>query len=153
MCDRDRRVPNDIRYPNAAGIEWRELSARDRRFLKRTIDLAKKREVDFQNHSAVLVRGSKIIAIGYNSYKNEPSVLSTEHVRMVKGRNTVMGVGPHAEVDALSNVKDASGMTLYVSRVLRNGSVGNSAPCEGCQTTARALGVRRIVWTEGGEIF
>lgn len=152
VCDATR-VENSIRYPSSvSGIEWTTLSARQKRFLKRAESFAKKREVSFQNHCAILVRGSKIVAVGYNSYKNEPSSLSEEHVRMVPGRNSVMGVGPHAEVDAMNQLSDVAGMTLYVVRVNRNGELANSAPCEGCTASARSRGIRRIIWSEGGPL-
>lgn len=142
------RIPAEVRYPTSGSIEWRELSTRDKRFLKRAAAFAAKREVDYQNHCAIAVRGSKIVGIGFNSYKNDPGMLSEEHVRVVSGRNSYMGVGPHAETAALSQLTNTEGVTIYVARLLRTGEVGNSAPCEGCQLALRKAGVKRVVWTE-----
>lgn len=142
------RVRSARRYSSVGELEEPRLTARHAHFLRRAAAFARRREVSHSNHCALLVRGSKVVAVGFNSYKNDPRCLSHEHVRAIPGRNSVMGVGPHAEVAALSQVRDARGLTLYVARVTRTGEVSSSAPCHSCLTTARALGVRHIIWTE-----
>ena len=39
------------------------------------------------------------------------------------------------------------GSTLYVTRILKDGSFANAKPCEVCMETIRAVGIRRIRYT------
>jgi deoxycytidylate deaminase len=141
------RVEN--RYAeNSFGIEFLELSNRDKRFLNKALELAGLREdVDHNRHCAIAVKNGNILSVGFNRYKNEPSVLSDEHLRSVPGRNQCHGVGPHAEIDALRQVSDPKGVIIYVARALRNGEPGNSAPCGDCQIFMQNAGVKRVYWS------
>jgi len=148
------RVRSDVRYANAGGYDFdRVLSTRDKRFLKRAANMAKKREVDFHNHCTIITKGPKVVAIGYNSYKNDPRHLSDEHVRGVPGRNLRHGVGPHSEISALQQVSDPTGVTVYVVRVMKNGELAESKPCEVCTEALQEAGVKRVVWSEDGLVL
>lgn len=52
----------------------------------------------------------------------------------------------HAEVAALRG-RDATGATIVVVRVLRDGQLGNSRPCDACWDAMEAAGVRRVVYS------
>ena len=56
----------------------------------------------------------------------------------------------HAEVDALRNVKDAVGATVYVARINRQGEQRLSKPCLSCQQYLDKRGIKRVVYTTGG---
>lgn len=99
---------------------------------------------------AVLVRPDQTVAsTGFNgSERGGPSCLAGECPRALSdvepGSSYDSGPGMchsiHAESNALAFAReDTAGMTLYVTR----------APCAGCQRTARAHRIARIVWPCG----
>jgi len=97
-------------------------------------------------HGAVVTKGGRVIAIGYNKVKNHPTVIGDDH-------EITLSCGPHAEVDALSRVKDAKGATIYIARVRRDGRAGMSKPCDNCQSTIDKAGIKKIVYTIDGMVL
>lgn len=79
------------------------------------------------------------MSVGINVNKNHPNVLGEV---LVKQHASV-----HAEVRALARIEDARGCTLYVARMMKCGSPGNSKPCDNCDDYIRARGVKRVVYT------
>lgn len=92
------------------------------RFLHVLINTALRSAERFK-HGAVVVRGGRVLSIGYN-----------------KGKI-------HAEVDALKKVSDPSGTTLYVVRIGHDGKLRLSRPCNNCLNYAINCGVKRIVYS------
>lgn len=93
-----------------------------------------------KRHGAVIAKGSRVLSIGINSKKTHP--------RSKKPGHTI-----HAELSALvaagSSVK---GATLYSARVMRNGKLANSKPCDFCSTLLHEAGIRKIVYFNGAEM-
>lgn len=91
----------------------------------------------FKQHrlGAVIVRGNRILATGYNSYR--PSKIIGTHTL-------------HAEAAAIlkllkeQRLADLAGADLYVTRFTKGGRVGNATPCAACQSLIRSVGIRRI---------
>jgi deoxycytidylate deaminase len=55
----------------------------------------------------------------------------------------------HAETDAVIKANcDLRGSTLYVARILKDGSLAFSKPCEFCQAIAFENGVKRMVYVD-----
>lgn len=118
-----------------------ELSRSQRNFLDVAVRMAETSEAEFK-HGAVVVRGGRVLALGVNKWKNRdmPPTTSTEY-------NPHLTV--HAEVDALSRVKNARGATIYVARVSKHGEERFSRPCPRCEKVLIAAGVKRVVYTVG----
>lgn len=58
----------------------------------------------------------------------------------------------HAEIDALLRVdrEAVEGSTLIVVRILKDLKFASSRPCDCCWEMASRLGVKRIVYYDGG---
>lgn len=84
---------------------------------------------------AILTRGSRILAVAANSYRNTPGSTSREHLSW------------HAEVAVIKMVRDTVGAQLYVARVLRTGEISMSRPCETCITEIKLAGISRVFYT------
>jgi deoxycytidylate deaminase len=91
----------------------------------------------FKQHKlgAVIVKGRRILASGFNSLR--PSrLLETPHL--------------HAEASAIlkllkeRRLHDLLGAEIYVTRFTRGGSVGCSKPCPTCHNLIRSVGIKRI---------
>lgn len=84
---------------------------------------------------AVVARRGKILGVGSNTRKTHPLSRATYQTT-------------HAEVAAIASAKDSlQGATLYVVRILRDGSVAMSKPCPGCQALAESVGIKTIIYT------
>lgn len=93
--------------------------------------------------AAVLTDGFSTV-VGYNSYKTHPLQArfgTDEHKIHI-----------HAEIAAIRKgsarrirFKD---FTLYVARVLADGTVANSRPCTGCLAAIKEFGVKKVFYTE-----
>ena len=94
-------------------------------------------------HAAIIVKGGRVLAIGRNRDKTHPSsVFYNNGERILK---TI-----HAELDAISRVKDKRqlrGATIYVARMGRSGHPGMSCPCEMCQDLINKYGFKKAVYT------
>lgn len=115
----------------------RRLSRKDRAML----NLAKKvaeTSMCTQKHGAVIVRGGRVLSLGVNKQRNDTMVYSPLTDR----------VTTHAEMDALSRVKNPHGATIYVARVNNLGEDRYSRPCDNCYKQLVAVGIKRIVYTE-----
>lgn len=112
---------------------------RDRSYLSVARYLAKKSTARNQ-HGAVIVRGGRVLGTGFNRDRNNPLVVSPEHIKK--------GCSVHAEIAA---IKDAGGSvqgaTIYVARVSKQGFDRDSKPCERCAEALREAGIRKIVYT------
>jgi len=53
----------------------------------------------------------------------------------------------HSEIVAIKQAGDVRGAIVYNARVNRNGERRLSKPCDNCQKTLDASGVKRVVWT------
>ena len=113
------------------------VSHKDMSFLRLAMKVAETSNCS-RRHGAVVVRGGSVLAIGSNSSRN---ATLTEHCDIIK-HSTV-----HAEIDALSRVKDARGATVYVARINASGHVLFSRPCDYCYNSMILIGIKRIVYT------
>ncbi len=117
-----------------------EVSRSAQRWLLRAAGLAS-RASGHHRLGAVLVRGGSVIAVGYNSTRNDP-------------RNTDGCWSTHAETRALRLAGAPRGATLYVARVTPGGRTAMARPCADCAMDLRAAGVATVVYTtdDGVEI-
>jgi deoxycytidylate deaminase len=112
-----------------------------------SIDILKKkaRNSDLQfKHSACLLKGNKICAIGVNK------CLKHIVIDNIKTKTTI-----HAEIDAIlnSNSKNMKGMDIVIIRLGQSNKLQNSRPCNSCIEKMRKKGIRKAYYSnEYGEI-
>ena len=93
-------------------------------------------------HSAAIVHRNKIISIGHNKRKTHPLMLKFQH-RSFK-------ILLHAEIDAISKVRNKNLLKdseMYVSRLSKGNNILNSEPCETCKKAIRFYGINKVYWT------
>ena len=104
----------------------RKISNRYLRLALRKIKSENYSEKIVQRHVAVIVKSGRILAVGRNRDKTHPVAVAfgDDGARILKSI--------HAELDAISRVKNKEqlrGATIYVARVGRSGHPGMSCPC------------------------
>lgn len=122
------------------------ITSKDSRF----IDIARKMSLKSSHSryllSAILVRGSRILSIGIN--KDNAAI--KPYIR-----KTRPNINLHAEVDCLAGItKDQSyKTTLYITGYTAAGNnLKSSRPCTSCLGFIEAMKVKKVVYTEEGEI-
>lgn len=96
---------------------------------------------------AVSAKG-KIIATGFNDYKKTHPL---QKYFSVKAGLPEKRYCTHAELQALLRCGTKQPKTLYVSRLLKDGSQGMARPCPACIEALRAFGVNTIVYAVGAD--
>lgn len=93
-------------------------------------------------HGAVLVNHGKVVGIGVNVLRNDPSRMSAEHIKLY--------AGIHAEDAAIraASAASARGGVLYVARTNKRGARRLSKPCNKCAGLIEAAGIKRAVYTD-----
>jgi deoxycytidylate deaminase len=84
---------------------------------------------------AVIVRGNRIISLGFN--KNKTHTKSNHAWKRL-----------HAEICAIIKTKeDLTGCTIYVYRETKLGNLGMARPCPSCLAAIQESGIKRICYT------
>ena len=93
----------------------------------------------FYKLGAVIVKGNRVIGIGYNKIG---------HCKINSFPNS-----RHAEMDVILKVlrkedglSSLAGSTLYVSRITTHGTA-MAKPCVKCMKLARSVGVKEVIYT------
>ncbi|QGH76478.1 deoxycytidylate deaminase [Streptomyces phage Daubenski] len=113
------------------------LSKRDRSFLSLAMSLSLKSNMK-QAHGAVIVRGGRVLSLGWNTLKNDPTNVSDEHIARY--------CSVHAERMAIARCKKAAGATIYIARN-KAGVPRHSKPCDACDRAIKMAGISRVVYT------
>lgn len=95
-----------------------------------------------QRHGAVVVKSGSVLSIGLNKWRND-AALADE--MFAAGKSTNISV--HAEIDALSRVRNPAGAVLYIARVNRQGEPMMSKPCNECSKAIEESGITKVVYT------
>lgn len=101
-------------------------------------------ETDFRcRHVAVLVRGGRLLSVGYNHAKRG---LLFSHIFGMKSY--------HAEIDAIDGFSDdeLKGAILYVVGMTRQGRLLNSRPCWRCQTVLAERPLKDVIYLDRGVV-
>lgn len=117
--------------------------------LTETIALAKSNTTDLNRMAAIIVKRKKVLGRGLNSRRSHPlqKLFSKSDVK----------IALHAEIsaiiDALRNneEEELKGATIFVARVLKNGSRAIAKPCIICERAIKAYGITATYWTEHEE--
>ena len=84
---------------------------------------------------AVIVKGNKIISVGFN--KNKTHTKSNHAWKRL-----------HAEICAIIKAKqDLTGCSIYVYRETKNGALGLSKPCPSCFAAIKESGIKTMFYT------
>ena len=101
--------------------------------------------------AAAIVRGNKIISIGFNRMKTDPL--------QARFRKNDEAIFLHAEIHAIKNalreitIEELSKCDLYIARIKKPESFskkfvwGLARPCCGCQRAIEEFGIRGVVYT------
>lgn len=88
---------------------------------------------------AVITKGHRIISTGYNEIRYSK----------ITGKTSL-----HAEAAAIKQLMDQRklgdlvGATIFVTRFTRGGRIGMACPCSSCMALIRAVGIRRVYYTQ-----
>lgn len=107
-------------------------------FLHAAMRCAGKSQHMRHSHGAVLVKNSKIIATGCNSYTVGPDTCSHS---------------VHAEVSCLRNADISNAhccLIMYVVRVNNFGDLQESKPCASCQSVLKKFNINRVFHSTSG---
>lgn len=122
------------------------LSNRDRSYLSVARYCATKSTAR-NTHGAVIVKGGRVLGTGWNKVRNNPTVVSPEHIKS--------DCSYHAEEVAIREAGEDNvrGAIIYVARVNKQGEDRDSKPCPKCSEMIESLGIKRVIFTmEAGEI-
>lgn len=115
------------------------LSNRDNAYLSVARYFAKKSSAK-KMHGAIVVRGGRVLGTGFNKNRNNPNIVSPEHIKT--------DCSYHAEVMAIRDAgNDVRGATIYVARVSKIGEDRDSMPCPRCLSLIKETGIKRIIHT------
>lgn len=119
------------------------MSKKDQSFLDLAMRLAEDSTCG-NKHGAVVVRGSRVLALGTNKFRNCPRSV-VDHSVGTENKSAIFST--HAEIAALSKTKNSKGATIYIARVNNQGNPMMSRPCDACMTAIMKAGIRKICYT------
>lgn len=120
------------------------MSRYDRLF-NRAVGVALTSDHPKQKHGAILFAGTRILAWGVNSVRNDPGIdyeNATFHAEVAAARMWFRLSGQSYSGGSLE------GLGLFVARVNRAGDPMMSKPCEDCGLFLRERGIQTVDWTE-----
>lgn len=93
--------------------------------------------------AAIIVKNGTEVGSGINKSLNSGYIENPDY------RTSI-----HAEVAALNNCRkvDLNGATIFVARVLKDGSQAMSKPCADCQKQLKARGIKKVYYTIDSEM-
>jgi len=92
-----------------------------------------------QKHGAVIVKGGRVMSVGFNKWRNHPTIIESSKVKRE--------CSVHAEMDAISRVTNPRGATIYIARLSKRGCAALSRPCDNCYKSLIDAGISKIVYT------
>lgn len=88
---------------------------------------------------AVVVKGGRVVGVGFNSVRFSSRNTSTRHIQSL-----------HAEIAAiLAAGKNARRSILFVSRITKDGHLAMAKPCSFCMKFIKEMQVKKVVYTSG----
>lgn len=115
----------------------RELSSRERSWLAKAARLAELSTCN-NKHGAIIFKGSRVLGVGVNRFKNHPAIVSRPSVES----------SVHAEIAAIKALgNEAKGATIAIARVNNKGEQMMSYPCDACWKAIKRAGIKRVLWS------
>jgi deoxycytidylate deaminase len=117
---------------------------------QRTLELAKRVASNSTygklKHGAVLIKGGNIVNVAFN----KPDF--TKFGNRFRNNYTCGHATTHAEIGAILGLSRSAteGATVFVVRVNRHGEYRMSKPCPMCEDVLKFVGVKKVVYTTGG---
>ena len=108
-------------------------------------------------HGCVAVTNGRIIGRGYNYYRNPSSDgfisdICTCHAEMAALREIYRMINGRGHYSKNKN-KIFKKVTLYVVRINKENILQKSTPCTDCMQVIKALQIKKIVYSDDGEII
>lgn len=113
------------------------LTRADRAHLNRALKMAAV-STERQKHGALVASGRRVLSVGVNTFRSHPNTVTDpkHHASF------------HAEVAAIRALRTSpTAATIYVARVIKNGSPGLSRPCSACYAAIKSAGIKRVVYS------
>ena len=102
------------------------------------------------SHTCIAVKNGKVIAQGRNSSLNQVHAEISVLQKLMK----LCGINNIRKINLLYSIKNYSkllslckSITLYIVRVKKDGSFGNSSPCKHCLNMLQLLKVKKIIFS------
>lgn len=97
-----------------------------------------------KKHGAIVTIGGKVVAVGVNRLRNDPSKFPANHLN----KNSE-DISVHAEIAALKALGgEAKGAKIYIARWHpKTGKTSLSRPCDNCYKALMEAGVKEIIYT------
>jgi len=103
--------------------------------LTRAIEIALSSKCRYR-HGCVIVSNGKIVGSATNKFVSDQTTGSWRKSHV------------HAEIAALMVAGTrATGADVYVARVKKEGTPGDSKPCKKCEGQLKRKGVKKVIWT------
>ncbi len=98
--------------------------------------LSKKSDHPQYKMGCVIVKGKRVVGMGYNQLKSHPK--SPHKWKTI-----------HAEFHATlgADLAELRGATAFVYREKKNGDLANAMPCKSCQSMLDNLGIKEVYYT------
>ena len=114
--------------------------------VKKAVSVALESDLRYK-HVAFIMKNKNVLCVGWNKGKSHPAIYNHPYRSMC---NNI-----HAELDAVIKYgrTDCSDYTLVVMRVRKDGTLGNSKPCLGCQHVMQQVGFKSVYYSDGAGNF
>jgi len=92
---------------------------------------------------AVITKNGRVLSTGFNK------IGFTKHLKHKNAYSCTIHAEEAAIIALLGRGRQdiLVGSTMYLSRVLRDGTSGMAKPCKNCQDLIRAVGMKRVMYT------
>lgn len=115
--------------------------------LNKTLELALQSDMHKRMACIIADKRGRPISMGVNKRKTHPTQM--HYAKRAKFPSKVF---LHAEIAALVKCRE-KGHTLYVGRILKDGSAALARPCPICLEAIKEAGIKEVVYTgNSGEI-
>lgn len=101
-------------------------------------------------HATIALKGSKVIAIGYNNYTRLHPCAKFGKYASYKTVNYNHVIGLHSEIACIKQIlfrDDYHKITIVNLRIDNNNQVANAKPCVNCQRVLKQFNFKHIFYT------
>ena len=108
-----------------------------------------------QFHTTFFLKKNRIVSMGYNNYYKSHPINLRHNYKDRDGNDCRYHVGLHSEIACFLRYgqEDTSDLVWINIRIGRNGLVGLSKFCQGCQSLLRQSGFKRAFYSTNSDNF